>query len=71
MVTQIKCGSCGSVMHLMENNGKKYFLCTVDTSQTPANIDIGSGLPVDAYGCVKCGAVTLYNSAVIGQSPRY
>jgi hypothetical protein len=70
MIT-LKCGSCGSVMHKMDNNGKHYFLCTVDTNVTPANIDIGSGLPVDAYGCVKCGAVTLHTEAILGQQPRY
>lgn len=70
MIT-IKCGSCGSVMHKIENNGKKYFLCNVDTRVTPPNVDLGSGMPVDAFGCVNCGAITLYDSKVVGQQPRF
>lgn len=67
----IKCASCGSVMHKLENGDKQYFLCTIDTKVTPANIEIGSGLPVDAYGCVKCGSITLHNSKIVGQQVRF
>lgn len=43
------------------DKGKHYFLCQVDTSVSPANIDITKGMPVDAFGCTKCGAIMLNN----------
>lgn len=63
----IRCSSCGAFMPKVDNNGKKYFLCTVDTNTTPANIDVSRGLAVDVYGCVKCGTITLNSELLIGQ----
>lgn len=69
----IKCPTCGTGMHKMDHGSKDkhYFLCTINTGATPANIDIGTGLAVDAYGCVKCGTITLQSDAIIGQDVKY
>lgn len=64
-----KCGCCGDVLHKIENGTKKYFLTTIDMQSK--NVDMGTGMPVDAYGCVKCGAITLFDNSIVGQQPRY
>ena len=68
----IKCPTCGIAMHKIEIPGnKQHFLCTIDTSVVPPNIDLGTGMPVDAYGCVKCGSISLKSEKIIGEQPRY
>lgn len=65
-----KCPICGDTLHKIDHGskGKCYFLCTVDTNTQPVNIDIGTGMAVDAYGCVKCGTIILQSNHIIGQS---
>lgn len=59
------CPMCNNMLQKIQHDGgKQYFLCTVDTSVTPANIDVTTGMPVDAYGCTNCGTIML-NSAKI------
>ncbi len=65
-----RCPICGDTLHKIdhESKDKHYFICTVDSSTQPANIDIGKGIAVDAYGCVKCGTIILQSNQIIGQS---
>lgn len=54
------CPICNNALKKIQHEGgKQYFLCTVDPTITPANIDITSGIGVDAYGCINCGTVIL------------
>ena len=39
--------STGILKEITHKAGRHYFLCEVDTSVNPANVDIGTGLPVD------------------------
>lgn len=64
-----KCPICekGILREIEQNKkGKHYFLCTIDTSVEPANID-GSGMPVDAYGCTNCGTIILNSKSIINK----
>ncbi len=56
-----------SLKEIQHDADKHYFLCEVDTSENPANIDIGTGLPVDAWGCTNCGTIILNNSNIINK----
>ena len=58
-----KCPFCEqySMVKIEHGKGKHYFLCEVDTNVSPANIDITTGIPVDAFGCTKCGTIILNN----------
>lgn len=55
------------MVKITHEKGRHYFLCEVDTSVSPANIDITRGMPVDAFGCTKCGAIMLNNPNIIQQ----
>ena len=62
-----KCPFCEqlTMTKLIHPDNKKHFLCEIDTSITPASIDPSTGIPVDLFGCAKCGTIILNNPAII------
>lgn len=59
--------STGILKEITHKAGRHYFLCEVDTSVNPANVDIGTGLPVDAWGCTNCVTIILNSSNIINK----
>lgn len=56
------CPNCGKDMSRM-NNDQKYLLTELGPNNS---VNIGSGLVVNALGCVNCGCIVLHNPDIIG-----
>lgn len=58
----MKCPNCGQEMAHM-NNDQKYLLSELGPNNS---LNIGTGLVVQALGCVHCGYIAIYNKTICG-----
>ncbi|WP_416729211.1 hypothetical protein [Fictibacillus sp. JL2B1089] len=60
------CSNCGSAdfAPVSPSSGTSYVLTTVDQSTTPPSFLATSGLPVQVFGCIKCGVLTFHNPSL-------
>lgn len=61
------CLNCGneSVGLIPPQHGDKFMFVDVDTKTN--SVHAASGLPVDLYGCTKCGFIHVVNEKLINQ----
>ena len=63
---ELKCPYCGSLSFdkLISPANQSYVITKIDLSTEPPTFLATSGVPIDLYGCLDCGRLVPYSSAL-------